>query len=149
MTFPRLMRRRDFLSRSVLAVAGTAAFAGARAAGSKPSLGFSLYGMKTVPLNEALKTCAEIGYSNVGLALNPGWPTEPKLLSADARKDLRRQLDSLRLGVSALMLNMSLAVDDAAHARNLEALKGAAQLAHDLFPDQPPLIETVLGGKPT
>jgi inosose dehydratase len=138
------MNRRHFLSSSFLALAAIQL----RAANAAPTLGFSLYGMKTVPLAEALKTCADIGYQHVELALNAGWPTEPKLLSADARQDLRRQLDSLHLGVSALMLNMSLAIDDAGTAKNVESIKEAAQLAHDLFPENPPLIETVLGGKP-
>src|SRR3954454_10811660 len=139
------MNRRHFLSSSVLALAAAQLPA---AAAPAPTLGFSLYGMKTVPLAEALKACAQIGYRHVELALNAGWPTEPKILSADARKDLRRQLDSLHLGVSALMLNMSLAVDDAGMAKSGDSIKEAAQLAHDLFPEKPPLIETVLGGKP-
>lgn len=108
----------------------------------------SLYGMKTLPLDEALRACAEIGYQNVELALNPGWPSEPKLLDAAARKGLRERLASLKLGLSGLMLNLSLAVKDDVHAQHLAALEEAARLAHDLAPGQPPLIETVLGGKP-
>jgi inosose dehydratase len=104
--------------------------------------------MKSLPLDEALKVCSETGYQNVELALNAGWHAEPKLLSKDARKALRRELDERHLGVSALMLNMSLAVDDTAHAKNLAAIKEAAELAHDLYPERPPLVETVLGGKP-
>ncbi len=142
------MRRRQFLSRSLFAAAAVGLTSPLRSAETAPTLGFSLYGMKTLPLDEALKVCSQIGYKHVELALNPGWPTEPKVLSAEARRALRRQLDSLGLGVSALMLNMSLAVDDAAHAKNLAAFQEAAQLAHDLYPERPPLIETVLGGKP-
>jgi len=142
------MHRRDFLSRSLMAVAAAGFAPRSWGAEGELSLGFSLYGMKTLPLDEALRACAEAGYKNVELALNAGWPTEPKALSPEARKELRRNLDALRLDVSALMLNMSLAVDDAAHAKNLEALREAAQLAHDLYPEHPPLVETVLGGKP-
>jgi len=47
-----------------------------------------------------------------------------------------------------MMLNMSLPVNDPTHAQNLENIKTVAQLAHDLSPAHPPLIETVLGGKP-
>lgn len=142
-----MQTRRQFLQH-VATAAALAAFAPAsRAAGNGISLGFSLYGMKTMPVDEALRTCAEIGYRNVELALNPGFPTEPKLLSADARKNLRSQLASLRLDVSALMLNLSLTANDDAHAKNLDAIKAAAQLAHDLALQQP-IAETVLGGKP-
>ncbi len=143
-----MQTRRQFLQQTA-SIAALAAFPCAtRAADSGIRLGFSLYGMKTVPLDEALRACAEIGYRNVEFALMPGFPTEPKLLSADARKDLRNRLKSLHLDLSALMINMSLTADDAAHAKNLDALKAAAQFAHDLAPQQPPVIETVLGGKP-
>jgi len=140
-----MLTRRQFLAR-------TAAFTTlpvlGRAAESAITLGYSLYGMKTVPLDEALKTCAEIGYQHVEFALNAGWPTEPKILDAAARQALGEKLASLKLGVSGLMLNMSLPVNDTVHAQNLAALKEAAQFAHDLNPAAPPLIETVLGGKP-
>ncbi|MBI5686501.1 MAG: sugar phosphate isomerase/epimerase [Verrucomicrobia bacterium] len=142
-----MQTRRQFLQQTATAAALAAFAPASRAAGSGISLGFSLYGMKTVPLDEALRTCAEIGYRNVELALNPGFPTEPKLLSADARKNLRSRLVSLRLDVSALMLNLSLTANDDAHAKNLDALKAAAQLAQDLALQQP-IAETVLGGKP-
>ncbi len=143
-----MQTRRQFLQQTATAAALAAFPLSSRAAGAGISLGFSLYGMKTVPLDDALRTCAEIGYRNVELALNPGFPTEPKLLSADARKNLRSQLASLRLDVSALMLNLSLTANDEAHAKNLDAIKAAAQLAQDLVLQQP-VTETVLGGKPT
>lgn len=138
--------RRQFL-------AGISAFAAspfiAHAAPSQGmSLGISLYGMKSLPLDEALRACSEIGYENVELALNSGWPTEPKLLDANARKALGEKLSSLKLRVSGLMLNMSTVVKDEVHAQNLELLKEAAQFSHDINSQEPPLIETVLGGKP-
>jgi inosose dehydratase len=142
------MHRRQFLSQSVSAALISLLPWRARAAELGLDLGFSLYGMKSVPVDEALRVCAEIGYRNVELPLNSGFPTEPKALDSEARRHLREQLDSRKLSVSSLMVNMSLVVDDAAHARNLEALKDGAKLAHDLYPDQPPLLETVLGGKP-
>jgi sugar phosphate isomerase/epimerase len=143
-----MQTRRLFLQQTATAAALAAFPFASRAADSGISLGFSLYGMKTVPLDDALRVCAEIGYRNVEFALMPGFPTEPKLLSADARKDLRGRLASLHLDLSALMINISLTADDAAHAKNLDALKAAAQFARDLAPQQPPVIETVLGGKP-
>ena len=35
------------------------------------------------------------------------------------------------------------------HASNLERLRRATQLAHDLSPDEPPIVQSIAGGKPT
>ncbi|MDB6074511.1 MAG: hypothetical protein JWO89_2151 [Verrucomicrobiaceae bacterium] len=140
--------RRNFLQQAAGALAFSAVPWSARGADAGFSLGMSLYGMKTVPLPEALNTCAEIGYRNVELALNAGFPTEPKAFTTEARKDAVKQLQSLKLGLSCLMLNMSLAANDKAHEAALESIKEAALLAHEMNPANPPMIETVLGGKP-
>ena len=112
------------------------------------SLGYSLYGMKTLPLERALAACAEIGYDAVELAAMDGWPADPAKLSVDARWQLSRQLGDLKLSLTALMENLSLDVSDDQHRRNLDRLRAAADLAHALVPQPAPLIETVLGGKP-
>jgi inosose dehydratase len=138
--------RRHFLN-SVLGFAALPHLAQA-AAPSGVSLGFSLYGMKTLPLNEALKACAEIGYANVELALNPGFPSEPKVFTTAARAEAKQQLAALKLDLPCLMVNLSLTADDKAHATNLQSINDAAQLARDMNAAQPPIIETVLGGKP-
>lgn len=142
--------RREFLRHTTAAALAALSIPISARAATQPgiSLGFSLYGMKALPLDEALRACAEIGYRNIELALTAGYASEPKLLSPRQRATLRSQLESLKLEVSALMLNMSLAAGDPAHAQHLEALEAAAQLAHELAPSRPPLLETVLGGKP-
>ncbi len=144
--------RRIFLHRT-LAAASLGLLGQPLFAQEKPragfGLGFSLYGMKSLPLDDALRTCAEIGYDNVELCLLEGYPTEPKLLTSADRTRLRETLASRQLHVSGLMENFSLLADGAKHAQQLERLKAAAQLAHDLAPDSPPPLETVLGGKPT
>ncbi|NDA66368.1 MAG: sugar phosphate isomerase/epimerase [Verrucomicrobia bacterium] len=104
--------------------------------------------MKTLPVEQALRVCAEIGFHDVEFALNPGYATEPKLLSPAQRKELRAQLAGLGLRLAALMDNIHLTADDATHTKNLERIQAAAQLAHDLTPDAPPVLETVMGGKP-
>ena len=112
------------------------------------SLGFSLYGMKSLGLSDALKTCADIGYTHVELALNVGYATEPKVFTDDARKAVARQLRAMKLALPCLMLNLSLTSDEKARAAALQSISEAATLAHELSPDVPPILQTVLGGKP-
>ncbi len=147
---PHLITRRHLL-------AGTASLAAAivsgpaLAAGDEHStigLGFSLYGMKALPLDKALETCREIGYDCVELPLMPGWPANPEKLAFSARKELAAAVKKSGLRLSTLMENLPLLGDDKMHAANLQRLKLAADLAHQLVPQKPPLIETVLGGKP-
>jgi sugar phosphate isomerase/epimerase len=138
--------RRHFLAAAAGALALPSLSFGAEAAA--PSLGFSLYGMKTLPLDAALQTCAEIGYSHVELALNPGYPTEPKVFDREARKAAASKLAALKLGLPCLMINTSLTADEAGHLAALGLIADAGRMAHDLDPASPPLLETVLGGKP-
>lgn len=140
------MNRRLFLQSAASALVLPSVIRSAEAAA--PSLGFSLYGMKTLPLGVALKTCAEIGYSHVELALNAGYPTEPKVFGTEARKAAASQLDALKLSLPCLMINISLTADDKAHAEALKLIATAGQMAHEMYPAAPPLLETVLGGKP-
>jgi sugar phosphate isomerase/epimerase len=145
---PSLSRRR-FLRQS-FAVAGLATLSRPLFAQDKPratfGLGFTLYGMKSLALDDALKTCAAAGYDNVELCLLDGYPTEPKKFSAADRAKLKETLAAQKLRVSGLMENFSLLADDAKQAQQLERMHAAAQLARDV--GAPPLLETVLGGKP-
>lgn len=118
-----------------------------RAAG-RPSLGFSQYGMKTLPLAVALKTCAEVGYSHVELSLNAGYVTEPAAFLPEQRVAAAAQLKELKLGLPCLMVLMSLTADDKAHAAGLALIAEASRVGRDLVPDRPLLLETVLGGSP-
>jgi sugar phosphate isomerase/epimerase len=116
-----------------------------RASRSKVSLGFSLYGMKGVPLSSAVRTCAAIGYDSVELCLMPGW-SEPDSLSTEARRSLSQQLQAKRLSIAALMEEIYLLDQYMPKQTGLERLRKAAALGHDLS-HQTPLIETVIGGK--
>jgi inosose dehydratase len=104
--------------------------------------------MKSLKIPDALKACAEIGYDGLELVLLPDWPTEPKRLAAHDRRDLGKRLADAGLACLGLMENLSEPAEDAAHRAKLDRLKAAAELAQALSPKAPPLIETVLGGKP-
>lgn len=144
--------RREFL-RAITVTAATSCLPlritpAAQTQPTQPPIGFSLYGMKTLPVMEALKVCSEIGYECVELAVMADWPCAPEKLSADSRRDIRQQLSDRKLELGALMENLPLAVDGEKHRDNLDRFKRAFELSRDLAPNQTPLIETILGGSP-
>ena len=111
------------------------------------TFGFSLYGMRRLSLDDALEACRRIGYDAVELAVMPDWPADPRRLSKDDRRQLRERLGELKLELPALMENLPLDVDAGGHRSQLDRLKAAAELGHDLCPDRPPFVETIIGGK--
>jgi sugar phosphate isomerase/epimerase len=112
-----------------------------------PLLGFSLYGMKPLSLADALLHCAEIGYRAVELPVLAAWPADSAKFTAQDRKNFRSGLEKNKLKLSAIMDNLPLLGDEAKHRSNLERLKAAAEISNELVPNDPPLIETVLGSK--
>jgi inosose dehydratase len=152
--------RRRFLALTTAALAAHAAPTFLRAAStpaSSPStssparprpLGFSLYGMKTLPVLDALEHVARIGYRQIELCLLPGFPTEPAAFSAASRRAISDRVRALGLAVSSLMLSLNLPADARTHTANLDKIKAAGELAHQLDDQTPPLVETIMGGKP-
>jgi inosose dehydratase len=142
--------RREFFQAAFAATAGSSALAASVATAASatiirpPPLGFSLYGMKQLPLDEAIKACADIGYDGVELALMPGFPTDPQTFGKEDRRRLPSSLGDLE--VCGLMENLTLAASDAEHRKNLDRIARAAELAHDI--NAVKVMETVLGGKP-
>lgn len=142
------MQRREFLI-STLGFLGAPVLARCASTPAALNLGFSLYGMKSLPLELALKHCSEIGFSHVEFALNDGYPTAPAVFNQDAQTAAAALLKQHRLGLPCLMLNMSLTADEKAHAKSLALISDAGRIANSILPNQPAILETVLGGKPS
>ena len=118
------------------------------ALGTKPKaiqLSLGTYGMQSIAVDRALASIREIGYDGAELCLMAGWPSEPAQLDPAARRRIRQQ----SLPIPSLIENFNLLVNEADHARTLDRIRVAAALAHDVAPSHPPLLQTVLGGKPT
>lgn len=148
------MDRRRFLQTSFAGASSAVvlpAVAGFERGGTKPatvSFGFSLYGMRKLPVAKALSACKTIGYDCVELVANKGWPCDPQKLGKSQRAEIRKRLDGLGLTCAAVMENVHLTADAKTHRANLDRLKRAAEMGHDVSPKHPPVIETVLGGRP-
>ena len=124
------------------------AFGAERQAAQSPprcTLGFSTYGMKTLPTERAIATLADIGYGAVEITVRQGWDADSAKLTGERRRELRTRLQDTGLAVSSLMEHIYPA-NEQQQQNAIERLKLAAKLAHDLSPKQPPLIQTVLGG---
>src|SRR5262245_35798610 len=147
-----MFSRRDFLSASVGSAglwATTGRVVGADESKRAIGLGFSLYGMKSLPLADAVKACAAIGYDAVELPVMPDWPGDSAKLSADARREFLTQMNDQGLRLAAVMENLPALGVEAQHAANLERLKRACAVGKDLAQgDQLPIVETIPGGKP-
>jgi inosose dehydratase len=130
---------------------------GLPAQSGKPLLGFSLYGMRTIPVREAIRHVAKIGYKALELTLMPTWDTEPKLLSKTDRAEIRKQISDVGLVLSTVQESVQLAAPntmvnlgfqmDYSKQENLERLRQAAAVAHEVSPGKPAVIETPVGGR--
>src|SRR5687767_6523358 len=127
------MQRRAFL----LGTAGLLSLATARADEKRPvfKLGFSLYGMKSLPIAEGIAACAEIGFECTELPVMHDWPADSALLTDKDVDAIRDASAKHRLPILALMENLKLAADDAQHAKNLARLERAAAIARRLSPE--------------
>ena len=110
-------------------------------------LGIGNYGMKAFDPLEALRHTARIGYEAVELTMMPGWPTEPTALSKEGRRRLAEAAENHGLMIPSLLEQIPLVVEGRDRATNLDRLRRDAELAHDLSPGSPPVIQTHLGGR--
>jgi inosose dehydratase len=157
--------RRIFFSQAAFFCSATVAarhFCRAQDARRAIGLGFSLYGMKTLSVEDALQAVSEMGYDCIELPVMKDWPADSALFDRAGAKGekLARWRDMLaarRLRLSALMENLPALGSEEAQRANLDRLKRAGEMARALSQKseagsqnpagQTPLIETIMGGK--
>lgn len=133
-----MMRRREWLA--------AAAAAPLAAAGKGPvKLHIGTYGMQPLEVDRALALIREIGYDGAELCLMAGWPSEASRLDAAARRRIRET----KFPIPTMIEGFNTLVSEADHAKTLDRIRAAAALAHDIAPKKPPILQTVLGGKPS
>jgi inosose dehydratase len=110
------------------------------------TLGFSSYGMKTLKTEKAIDVISRTGFDAVELTVWPGWDASPESMSKARRREIRQRLADRGLVLSSLMEHIYPAEKDSEHKQHLARLQRVYELAHDLSPAQPPLVQTVLGG---
>lgn len=113
-------------------------------------LGYSTWGMPTVPIDKAIGYLAELGYDGVEICVLPGWITELSTLDTAERKRIAGLLRQRGLALSAIAAHGSLVESDPAkHAVYFNRLRGSMDLAVEWTLDgTPPVVETTPGGKP-
>lgn len=113
-------------------------------------LGYSTWGMPSVPVETAIRHIAQLGFDGIELTVIPRYTTELSALDSDERKRIANLLGKHHLALPAIAAHSSLLETDfEAHTRNLRRLKGAIDLAVDLRQeDMIPAINTTPGGKP-
>lgn len=112
-------------------------------------LGYSTWGMPTLPIDEAVAHIAALGFDGIEIAVGPEWTTNIDTLDTAERRRIRTLLDEQGLTLSAIAGHASLLEDDAdAHAANVARLKAAINLANDWAQDGvPPFVNTLSGGR--
>jgi sugar phosphate isomerase/epimerase len=141
--------RRSFVAQSAAALA-LSGVANAKYGGDSPragmTLGFSTYGMKSLKTERAIEVISEIGFDAVEITVWPDWDASPVRMDKIRRVTVRKKLAGNNLKLTSLMEHVYPSADDAQHKKDLERFRGVFQLAQDLSPTNPPVVQTVLGG---
>lgn len=113
-------------------------------------LGYSTWGMPTVPADVAIRHLAGLGFDGVELTVLPHYSTALDSLTSSERRRIRKLLQEHNLRLPAIAGHVSLMDEDPdSHAANLDRLKRTIELALNwASPDGPPVIDTTAGGKP-
>ncbi len=113
-------------------------------------LGYSTWGMPTVPINTAISHIANLGFDGIELTIIPPFTTELSTLDAVERKRIASMLKQHNLALPAIAAHSNLMdIDPESHARNMWRLKGGVDLAVELAQgEELPVVNTTSRGKP-
>ncbi|HAY80669.1 MAG TPA: hypothetical protein DCY79_12755 [Planctomycetaceae bacterium] len=142
---------KQFSRRNWLATAGGLAIAGlARGADTKSErtlkMGFGTYGLPGYTIEEAIRLVMKTGFDSIEIAAMPGYHGAPDQLPSTARREIRKLLSDSKLKLGALM-GLPRPQQTKKTAENNDWVKRMLELATDLAPDEPPIIQSVLGGR--
>lgn len=150
----KLTRRRALqgaIASGWLAAKDLPAPAVAAAATSKGICGLAIgtYGLPDLSVVEAVELVGGIGYDAIELTTFPGSSGDPAgaLEGAAARAEVVAALERHGLRVCALMADLRPESSDEKHLEQLRHLRDLIELAREISPTKPPIIQTVLGGK--
>ena len=113
-------------------------------------IGYSTWGMPTVPIDTAIPHIANLGFDGIELTIIPRFTTELSTLDAAERKRIASLLEQHNLALPAIAAHSNLLdTDSDAHAKNMWRLKGGVDLAVELAQgNELPAVNTTPGGKP-
>lgn len=113
-------------------------------------IGYSTWGMPTLPVETALAHLAGLGFDGVELTVIPGFSTELDTLDSAERRRIRQLLNQHGLGLPAVAAHQPLlATEEDVHAENWRRLTASAELCADLAgTDGVPVLNTTLGIDP-
>lgn len=113
-------------------------------------LGYSTWGMPTVPIDTAVSHIAELGFDGIELTIIQRFTTELSTLDTAERKRIATMLKQHGLALPAIAAHSNLMdVHTESHEKNMWRLKGGVDLAVDLAQgDELPAVNTTTGGKP-
>ena len=113
-------------------------------------LGYSTWGMPTVPLDVSIPHLAALGFDGIELTIIQRFTTELSTLNSTERKRIAALLEHHNLALPAIAAHSNLMdVDVESHKRNMWRLKGGVDLAIDLAQgDNIAAVNTTTGGKP-
>jgi len=113
-------------------------------------LGYSTWGMPTVPVEIAIRHIAKLGFDGIELTVIPGYTTELSTLNSSERQRIAKLLKDHHLPLSAIAAHSNLlATNKEDYQKNMWRLKGGVDLAVDLVEDGiMPAVNTTPGGSP-